>query len=217
MTLVLGFCFPFDRAVLSARVAASVVLALAIWFPTLASAESDHKFAGHKKCKSCHRKEGIGNQYGIWLESAHAKAYESLATDKAKKWATEAGVENAQTDEKCIKCHSTAYGVPDGMVSRKFDRTSGVQCEGCHGPGKDYRKKKIMVDHDKALAKGLIPQEEAVCTVCHNDESPAWDPKRYTRSDGNQVGFDYELAVKEIAHAVPEGYDPASEDDDEED
>ena len=211
MTLVLGFRFPFDRAVLSARVVASVALALAIWFPTLASAESDHKYAGHMKCKNCHRKEGIGNQYGIWLESAHAKTYETLATDEAKKWAAEAGVENPQTDEKCIKCHTTAHGVPDAMVSRKFDRTAGVQCEACHGAGKDYRKKKIMVDQDLAVSKGLVLQSEKVCVTCHNDESPAWDTQRYTRADGSKVGFDYDQAVAKIRHPVPEGYDPLAQ------
>jgi hypothetical protein len=203
-------------AAASARIVAIFVLALALWLPSAATAATEHRFEGHKKCKNCHKKESIGNQYGVWLESKHAKAYETLATDKAKEWAADAGVENPQTDEKCIKCHATAHGVPDEMVSRKFDRTAGVQCEGCHGAGKDYRKKKIMVDYDKAVAKGLIPQEEAVCTPCHNDESPAWDPKRYTRSDGSQAGFDYEQAVREIAHPVPEGYDPLAEDDENE-
>jgi hypothetical protein len=61
------------------------------------------------------------------------------------------------------------------------------------------------------LSKGLVPQNEKVCVACHNDESPAWDPNRYTRADGNKVGFDYDLAVKEIAHPVPEGYDPAAD------
>ena len=96
---------------------------------------------------------------------SHAKAFETLATDKAKKWGAEAGVDDPQTDEKCIKCHTTAYGVPDEMVSRKFDRTAGVQCEACHGAGKDYRKKKIMIDRDLAVSKGLVLQNAEVCTA----------------------------------------------------
>jgi hypothetical protein len=175
-----------------------------------ATANGKHEFAGHKKCKTCHKKAEIGNQFGVWLESRHAKAYETLGTEKAKKWGAEAGVDNPQTDDRCIKCHSTAHGVPDDMVSKKFDRTAGVQCESCHGAGKDYRKKKIMMDHDKAVANGLIVPTEAVCTKCHNDESPAWDPQRYTLADGSKVGFDFEQAAKTIAHPVPEGYDPAA-------
>jgi hypothetical protein len=97
------------------------------------------------------------------------------------------------------------------MVSMKFDRTAGVQCESCHGPGKDYRKKKIMIDPELSAAKGLLPQSEKVCVVCHNDESPAWDLERYTLADGTKSGFDYAQAVKAIAHPVPEGYDPSAE------
>ena len=32
----------------------------------------------------------------------------------------------------------------------------GVQCEACHGPGKDYAKKKVMIDPDLAREKGLV-------------------------------------------------------------
>jgi hypothetical protein len=61
------------------------------------------------------------------------------------------------------------------------------------------------------VEKGLVLQSEEICVECHNDESPAWDPERYTLADGTKVGFDYDQAVEEIAHAVPEGYDPSAE------
>ncbi len=172
----------------------------------------DHKFVGVKKCKSCHEKEAIGNQYAWWKESLHSKAFETLASDKARKWAAEKGLGDPQKADECVKCHVTAHGVPDEMVSRKFVRTAGVQCESCHGAGKDYRKKKVMIDRDKAFSKGLVEQSEKVCVACHNDESPAWDPERYSCSDGGKSGFDYEEALKKIAHPVPEGYDPTADD-----
>ncbi len=56
----------------------------------------------------------------------------------------------------------------------------------------------------------MIIPTEAVCTKCHNDESPAWDPQKYTLADGSKAGFDFEQAVKVIAHPVPEGYDPTT-------
>jgi hypothetical protein len=34
-----------------------------------------------------------------------------------------------------------------------------------------------------------------ICTACHNDESPTWDPAK---------GFDYEAAKEKIAHPIPE-------------
>ncbi len=178
-----------------------------------ASGGESHKYVGAKKCKSCHKKEAIGNQYGKWSESKHATAFETLASDKAKEWAADAGVSNPQTDEKCVKCHVTAYGVAAELLSDRFDVKAGVQCEACHGAGKDYRKKKVMVDREKAEAKGLRPKNEMekACTACHNDESPAWDAKRYSLADGSTAGFDYDAAKKKIAHPVPEGYDAMAE------
>ncbi len=203
-----------DRSLIHAFLVLSAMgfalLVLAFLMPKTAAAAEGHDFVGYQKCKTCHKKEAIGNQVGVWLESRHAKAYETLGTDKAKKWGAEVGVTNPQTDDRCIKCHSTAHGVPDERVSNKFDRTAGVQCESCHGAGKDYKKKKIMMNRDKAIQNGLVVPTAEVCTGCHNDESPAWDEKAYTLADGSTVGFDFDQAVKKIAHPVPEGYDPSA-------
>jgi hypothetical protein len=180
----------------------AIFLSYIILSPSAAAAEQDHKYVGHLKCKKCHEKKETGDQYSVWLESDHAKAYQSLASEKARRWGAEAGVEDPKTDEKCIKCHSTAYAVPEKRIPRKFDRTAGVQCEGCHGAGKDYSRTKIMIERDVAIANGLVPQNEAVCTPCHNEESPGWDPERYTLADGSKTGFNYELALKKIVHPV---------------
>ena len=188
------------------------LVALALCLSIGASAaDAEHDYVGVSKCKTCHKKEGIGNQYGLWLDTKHAKAYETLASDQAKEWAAEAGVDDPQTDDKCVKCHVTAHGVPEERLSRKFDKTLGVQCESCHGAGKDYRKKKIMIDLELAKSKGLKIPEAEDCMVCHNDESPAWKPDRYTLADGSKVGFDFEQAAEAIAHPVPEGYDAMAE------
>jgi hypothetical protein len=190
----------------------TILLAIAFFvaMPASLSFAGEHKFVGATKCKSCHEKADIGDQYGWWLESKHAKALETLATDQAKEWATEAGIDDPQTDEKCVKCHVTAHGVAPELLGRKFKPEAGVQCEACHGAGKDYRKKKYMIDREVAESRGLVSLAESkqVCLGCHNDESPAWDPQRYTLADGSQSGFDYEQAVEAIAHPVPEGYDP---------
>ena len=49
---------------------------------------------------------------------------------------------------------------------------TGVQCEACHGPGKDYKKKSIMQDREKAVANGLIIPDEKTCQKCHNENVP---------------------------------------------
>lgn len=198
------------------------VTCLAILVGSAASADDDdddhgvasmHKYVGPAKCKTCHKKEGIGNQYQVWLDSKHAKAFETLAGDQAKEWAAEAGVTDPQTDEKCVKCHVTAYGAAPELLPKSYSFADSVTCEACHGAGKDYRKKKVMIDRELAESKGLIPKGEIekVCLQCHNDESPAWKADKYTLSDGSKAGFDYEQAREKIAHPVPEGYDSSAE------
>jgi|SaaInl7_200m_RNA_FD_contig_21_1690996_length_2739_multi_22_in_0_out_0_2 hypothetical protein len=161
--------------------------------------ENGHKFAGHSKCRTCHKKATIGNQYGAWQDSRHARAFETLASEQASKWGAERGVENPQTDERCLKCHVTAFGIADSLRAKTFARTvnDGVQCESCHGAGYDYKKKKVMADHEAAVEMGLLDPTEQVCRVCHNSESPAWD---------ETTVFDYEKAIELIAHPIPEGY-----------
>ncbi len=169
----------------------------------------DHLYVGAAKCKTCHGKPEIGDQYTAWSGTAHAKAYETLAGDKAKEYATAAGITgDPQQAPECVKCHVAGWGTPAEQHGSKYKLEDGVSCEACHGAGGDYKKKAIMVDPDESKARGLLPQSEAVCLECHNDESPAWDPTRYGSS-----GFDYRKAVREIAHPVPEGYDPYAEDD----
>lgn len=170
-----------------------------------------HQYAGAVKCRSCHEKDEIGNQYGKWLDSKHAKAWETLASDQAKEWAQERGIDDPQAADDCVKCHVAAHGEPKTRLGMKYAKTDGVSCEACHGPGSSYRKKKIMMDQEKAVEHGLVLQSEKVCLTCHNDESPAWDPVRYKLPNGETVGFDYEQATKAIAHPVPPGYDPAQD------
>jgi hypothetical protein len=199
-----------------------IVLPLVALFSTVLllgavpASAAPHKYVGVKKCKSCHKKEAIGNQYGKWLDAKHSKAYENLASDDAKKAAAEKGIDDPQKAGECLKCHVTAYDVDPKLVAKKFDITQGVQCESCHGAGKDYRKKKVMIDVEKAKAKGLIIPDEKLCVECHNDESPFWDPNKYTLANGSKAGFDFEQAKEEIAHPVPEDYDPEADKDDEE-
>jgi hypothetical protein len=83
--------------------------------------------------------------------------------------------------------------------------SDGVQCESCHGPGNDYRKKKVMSDEKKAIAAGMWQpgKDEKLCTSCHNDKSPSWDPKKFKLAGGKTVGYDYEQAMEKIAHAIP--------------
>jgi Cytochrome c554 and c-prime len=179
--------------------------------------EKEHNFVGSKKCKMCHNKVKEGGQYKIWLETQHAKAFESLASEEGLKAAKAAGVEDPQKSGKCLKCHSTAYDGKEAITTKLAVKKStgvaylkveeGVGCESCHFAGADYKKKKTMKDYDLSVSKGLNPEPKKMCVTCHNDESPFWDTTRYKLADGKTAGFDYEQAWEKIKHMRPEKED----------
>ncbi|MCA9726718.1 MAG: cytochrome c3 family protein [Candidatus Eisenbacteria bacterium] len=158
-----------------------------------AAAKADaHQYIGVDGCKLCHKTEKSGDQYGKWLASPHAKAYELLASDEAKEVAKKAGVEgDPQKADQCLQCHVTAHGVKAELLGAKYKVEDGVGCESCHGAGADYKSKKVMEDKDAAVAAGLIIPTEATCTKCHNEKNPT------------HKGFDYKTAVEKIAHPTP--------------
>ena len=84
-------------------------------------ASGTHKYVGVKKCAMCHRSEAKGNQYGKWLSSEHAKAYQVLATPEAQETAKKAGVTgNPQEAPQCLKCHVTGYDEDSGLFAEGF-------------------------------------------------------------------------------------------------
>jgi ribosomal protein L40E len=160
-----------------------------------ATAEEEHAFIGATKCKTCHKKPEVGEQFPLWEKSKHAQAYSTLATDKAKEFAKEKGIDNPQEADACLKCHVTGHGVKAELLGTKYDKTQGVTCESCHGAGGDYYKKKTMVaimsgEIDGATV-GLVMPDEKACTKCHNEESPTFE------------SFDFKEMSKKIAHPIP--------------
>ena len=153
------------------------------------------KYGGVATCKPCHLTSKSGAQYKIWAKGPHAKAYETLATPKAKEWAKEADIEDPQKSEKCVKCHVTAYGVDAKLKGPKLKMAEGVSCEACHGPGSEYKKRKVMLDiyagKVGGAKYGLVKPIKEVCVGCHNEESPAYQD------------FKFEELVAKIAHPIP--------------
>ena len=189
-----------------ARVAIGFAVIGALALVSAPGRAADPTYVGVNKCKTCHKKESTGDQYGVWKKSSHAKAYETLLGEKAIAAAKERGIAGPPSEApECLKCHATAYGLePKDYGKKPLEVADGVQCETCHGPGSAYRKKSIMEDREKAIAHGLIIPDEKTCLRCHNDESPSWDPMRYTLADGSHAGFDFDQAYAKIKHPIPE-------------
>ena len=173
-------------------------------FAAVAAAEP--RYVGVRKCRTCHKKELIGNQEATWRSGPHAQAWETLVSQASIDLAGRLGVEGPpQQTRECLGCHTTAFGLAEERVQYALEREDGVQCESCHGPGSNYRKKKIMSDPEEAHARGLWYAEKDVkiCTQCHNEKSPTFDPARFVKPDGTQAAFDFEIGVERIAHPIP--------------
>ncbi len=150
------------------------------------------KYVGARSCKLCHIAPSTGAQHKIWQNSRHSKAYEVLATDKAKEFAKAKGIADAQKAAECLKCHVTGHGLPTERFGEKFSLEEGVSCESCHGPGEFYATKEVFEKgREEAIAKGLVIPDEKLCRTCHNEESPAYKE------------FHFEEFKKKIEHPKP--------------
>ena len=185
---------------------AAMMIPLLLAAAPAASAEKLHDYVGVEKCRTCHEKELMGNQVRVWAEGPHRRAYETLTTQASVAIAKELGIETPPyQSDACLRCHVTAHGVSPVRIANPVELVDGVQCESCHGPGRDYRKKKIMSDLEVATSKGLwdAGAAEAICAACHNPESPTYDEDRYVRADGTTIGFDFEIAKTRVPHVIP--------------
>ena len=152
------------------------LLGMGVFLLSTVSAQ-DAKYIGAAKCKMCHNKAEKGGQYTEWAAGPHAKAMSLLKGDELK-------------NPKCLKCHSTAASVDQGLIA-SITVAEGVSCESCHGPGSAYKVATVMKDKTLAMSKGMIMPDEKVCKKCHNEESPTYK------------GFNYKEAVAKISHDDP--------------
>ena len=96
-------------------------------------------------CQRCHQQE-----YLQWSATRHAFAFETLL--KKERY----------FDAGCVSCHTTGLGYSTGFQIGDQDSTlKGVQCETCHGPGKQHvgnpKKSNIRSGADTGL-----------CLECHD-------------------------------------------------
>ncbi|MBS1261944.1 MAG: Perchlorate reductase subunit gamma [Calditrichaeota bacterium] len=154
-------------------------------------AEAKHEYISMRKCSMCHKGERKGNIYEIWEASRHAKAFETLAGEKALAIAKEKGIENPQQAGECLQCHVTGYG-EDESLTADLEMANGVTCQACHGAGGDYAKMSTMKDLKASVAAGMVADPKQQCVECHNENSPTYKP------------FDFEKSWEKIKHATPE-------------
>ena len=110
-------------------------------------------YASAAACQQCHEQE-----YLQWSATRHAFAYQTL--QKKERY----------FDAGCVSCHTTGFGYPTGFqIGDQHTTLQGVQCETCHGPGKQHvgnpKKSNIRSGADTSL-----------CLQCHDTKhSPGFD------------------------------------------
>ena len=115
--------------------------------------QQENGYVSATTCQQCHEQE-----YLQWSGTRHAFAYETLL--KKERY----------FDAGCVSCHTTGFGYSTGFHIGDSDSTlKGVQCETCHGPGKQHvgnpKKSNIRNGADTSL-----------CLACHDTKhSPGFE------------------------------------------
>ncbi|MBI4559496.1 MAG: hypothetical protein HY706_18060 [Candidatus Hydrogenedentes bacterium] len=173
-------------------------------------AAQDAEYVGQQKCKMCHNKPTTGEQWNKWKQTKHAEAYKALLTDPAKEYAKKAGLQKPPEESpECLRCHVTAVDAKTGAFHPQLPKEESIQCESCHGPGSkhlEYGKKMLLVKGapPSDVPTNILKPDEKTCLTCHNNESPAWKPDKYTLEDGSKAGFDFKQALAQVVHLNPE-------------
>ena len=81
----------------------------------------DSVFAGVETCATCH-----AGQNEIWQKTGHAHA---MATLERK---------NQQFDNECVRCHVVGFQKGGFQSLVTTPQYANVQCESCHGPGREH-------------------------------------------------------------------------------
>ena len=182
----------------SAR-SAWIVVAIGLWLAAgvAGAADEEPRYVGAKKCRTCHKKELIGDQYGKWQNGKHAKAFATLESEKSLEIAGAKGIAGPPTEaEECLRCHVTAYGEdPSKFAKAPLAPEEGVGCESCHGPGSLYKKKKTMADRAKSVAAGMweVDKDDQICAACHNSDAPTAPAE----------GYDFAKLREGVQHPIP--------------
>lgn len=92
--------------------------------------EPEHqRVMGADSCLKCH-----GSEVQTWRATPHAQTINTLhRTPAAKEIASRLGLRSVKRNETCVRCHYTQREV---RGRARID--SGVSCESCHGPARDW-------------------------------------------------------------------------------
>lgn len=89
------------------------------------------KIVGPRVCAQCHKREAAK-----WKLSTHYSSFRDLTRKRRTKIiARKMGIKRVKSQGLCLFCHFT-----NQLKKQKLQPISGVSCESCHAPGKDWLK-----------------------------------------------------------------------------
>ena len=122
------------------------------------------------------------NEFSTWIaHDKHAKAYESLLSDRAKTMAKNLGIPAAHKDLRCLACHTTPQ-IAQEQSKLDYPLDLGVGCESCHGSASSKwlgihtteawkntpsAAKKALYDNEGMNYLGNAMVQAQVCMGCH--------------------------------------------------
>jgi hypothetical protein len=178
-----------------------MTIALAVLFNSVALAQKNVGIGGCGTGQdNCHVSE-----YKKYKSDPHNGTLTKLGDeeDKAKEYGQKTGVADIyKAGTSCMKCHST---VAAGQSSGE----DGVTCEGCHGPGSNYKEphqegkggRASRPGYVKALKLGLrdlmnLDTRAKQCVSCHS----ITDQKLLAAGHGDGSRFNYISGLRKVAN-----------------
>lgn len=118
--------------------------------------QSASSYMTSQNCGACH-----ASAFETWQKSRHARAIEILKKEKK------------EFDTSCVVCHVTGAGKAGGFVDLyKTSHLANVQCEACHGQGREHGLKPSEAKMTKLSASN--------CITCHTkSNSPEFEFASY--------------------------------------
>jgi hypothetical protein len=157
---------------------------------------------GSEKCGECHILRNMGDQYSVWKRSKHSGAYYTLLSEKSKSFANKNGLKSPETEEKCLKCHSTELSLDLHEKGQYYNITEGVGCEACHGAGSAYSPAVIMKDESTFITYGGVKGDTNTCKPCHSDKGNKEQVLKDNSCPFQLNDFDYKTEFEKIKHPL---------------
>lgn len=145
------------------------------------------------------------NEFDVWTQGPHSKAYQVLLTTQADRIARNMGVGVPTEASLCLDCH--AANVPASQHGEAFNIQEGVTCESCHGGSGQWLETHSTGEtgRDELAAQGMILTEDPIrraemCLDCHFGATDQFAGHKLMGAGHPRVSFELDSYTEINAH-----------------